>query len=76
MVTWKNLDTLASYAELEKVAKVNLPEVMTGANGGERVKKYTVAMGAGLNYNYAAKKVDDEVLAAKCEISQGGFGSG
>ena len=58
MVSWKNLDTLAAYDELAKVAKVNLPEVMTGANGGERVKKYTVPMGAGLAYNYVAKRVD------------------
>ena len=50
MVSWKNLDTLASYEELAKVEKVNLPEVMSGENGGERVKKYTVPMGAGLNY--------------------------
>ena len=42
MVSWKNLDTLASYAELAKVAKVDLPTVMAGENGGERVKKYTV----------------------------------
>jgi len=70
MVSWKNLDTLASYAELTKVAKVNLPEVMAGENGGERVKKYTVPMGAGLNYNYAAKRVDDDVLAALAKLAE------
>ena len=70
MVTWKNLDTLASYEELAKVEKVNLPEVMSGENGGERVKKYTVPMGAGLNYNYAAKRVDDAVLAALAKLAE------
>ena len=70
MVSWKNLDTLASYAELAKVAKVDLPAVMAGENGGERVKKYTVPMGAGLAYNYAAKRVDDDVLAALAELAK------
>ena len=70
MVTWKNLDTLASYAELAAAAKVNLPEVMAGENGAERVKKYTVPMGAGLNYNYAAKRVDDDVLAALAKLAE------
>ena len=35
---------------------------MTGENGAERVKNYSVPMAAGLAYNYAAKQVDDEVL--------------
>ena len=35
---------------------------MTGENGAERVKKYSVPMAAGLAYNYAAKQVDDDVL--------------
>ncbi len=30
MITWNNLDTLTSYQELEKTARVNLAEVMTG----------------------------------------------
>ena len=38
MVTWNNLDTLASYQELKDTAKVNLAEIMTGENGAERVK--------------------------------------
>ena len=29
MLNWKNLDTLSSYAELQKVKAVNLKEVMT-----------------------------------------------
>lgn len=47
MVTWKNLDTLASYQELEKVEKVNLAEVMSGENGAERVKNYSIPMEIG-----------------------------
>ena len=33
-------------------------------NGAERVAKYSVPMAAGLCYNYAAKEVDETVLAA------------
>ena len=64
MVNWKNLDTLASYGELKKVSRVNLAEVMSGDNGASRVKNYSVPMAAGLNFNYAAKEVDDNVLNA------------
>ena len=70
MVTWKNLDTLASYEELKNVPVVDLPAVMAGENGAERVKNYTVPMGAGLNYNYGAKKVDADVLAALAKLAE------
>lgn len=63
MITWKNLDTLESLEELKKAEKVNVAEVMSGENGAERVKKYTIPMAEGLAYNYAAKQVDDKVLA-------------
>ena len=42
MITWNNLDTLESYKELSNVKKVNLVEAMTGENGAERVKNYSV----------------------------------
>ena len=64
MITWNNLDTLTSYQELEKASRVNLAEAMTGDNGAERVKKYSVPMAEGLAYHYAAKQVDDNVLEA------------
>lgn len=44
MSTWNNLDTLESFKELSNVKKVNLVEAMTGENGAERVKKYSVPM--------------------------------
>ena len=62
MITWKNMDTLASYAELQAAEKVNLAAVMSGENGAERVKNYTVSMGAGLNFNFGARPVDDAIL--------------
>ena len=30
MLNWNNLDTLASYQELEKAERINLAEVMSG----------------------------------------------
>ena len=64
MVAWNNFDTLKSYKDLtENTKAVNLAEVMSGDNGAERVNNYSVAMGAGLVYNYAAKEVDEDILA-------------
>ena len=62
MVSWNNMDTLASYKELEKAEKVNLAEAMSGENGASRVKKYSVAMAEGMSFNFAAKQVDDDIL--------------
>ena len=39
MLNWKNLDTLASYQELEKTDRVNLVEVMSGENGADPCKE-------------------------------------
>ena len=62
MSEWKNFDTLTSYKELQNAKKVDLATVMTGENGAERVKKYTIPMAAGMTFNYAAKQVDDEII--------------
>ena len=63
MITWKNMDTLASYAELCAAEKVDLVAAMSGENGAERVKGYSIPMGAGLNFNYGSRPVDDKILA-------------
>lgn len=64
MATWKNLDTLETFKALSEVKRVKLAEAMSGAEGAERVKKYSVPMAEGFSYNFAAKQVDDEVLGA------------
>ena len=64
MVSWNNFDTLESAKALKSVKRVKLQEVMSGANGAQRVKNYSIPMAAGLAYNYAAKEVDDDVLKA------------
>ena len=70
MVTWNNLDKLASFEELKKVERVNLAEVMSGENGAERVKSYSVPMAEGLAYNYAAKQVNEDALAALVKLAE------
>ena len=70
MVIWNNLDMLASYQELEKTERVKLTDVMAGENGAERVKNYSVPMAAGLSYNYAAKQVDGQILAALAKLAE------
>ena len=70
MITWKNMDTLASYQELCAAEKVSLAAVMSGENGAERVKNYTVPMGEGLAFNYGARPVDDKILALLAKFAQ------
>ena len=64
MIEWKNFDSLDAYETIADVDRVNLAEVMSGTNGADRVKSYSVPMAAGLAYNYAAKQVDENVLSA------------
>ena len=69
MINWKNTDTLASYQELANVKRVNLAEAMSGEQGAERVKNYSVSMTEGLDYNYATKEVDDTVIDALAKLA-------
>ena len=70
MIQWNNLDTLTSYKELFEVEKVNLAAAMSGENGAERVKKYSVPMAAGMAYNYGAKAVDCKILEALANLAK------
>ncbi|WP_026495466.1 glucose-6-phosphate isomerase [Butyrivibrio sp. WCD3002] len=70
MINWSNLDTLESYKELKDVKKIDLVAAMSGENGAERVKKYSVKMADSLSYNFAAKEVDDDILAALDKLAK------
>ena len=71
MIEWKNLDQLSSYQTLAKdPQRVDLPTVMKGAAGAERVSRYRIPMAAGLCYSYAAKKVDDKILSQLCALAE------
>ena len=69
MANWKNMDKLTSFAALVSTARVDLKDVMTGENGAERVRKYSVPMAGGLAFNYAARAVDDDILAALVKLA-------
>lgn len=69
-VEWKNLDQLKSFDELKNVKRVNIRETMSGENGADRVRRYSVPMAAGMAYNYAAKQVDDDVLAVLVKMAE------
>lgn len=71
MVEWKNLDTLKSFEKLVALkGRVDIKTAMAGDEGAKRVAKYNVPMACGLNYNFAAKQVDDEVLAVLAELAE------
>lgn len=71
MISWKNFDELQTYDELMKLKdEVNLAEVMAGESGAERVAKYSVPMAAGMDFNFAAKQVDDKVLKVLADLAE------
>ena len=70
MISWKNFDELKSYSKLMALGdKVDLAAAMSGEAGAARVAKYCVPMSGGLLYNFASKKVDDDVLAVLQELA-------
>jgi len=69
MIRWENLDKLGSYKKLQELAKVDLAVEMSGENGAERVKSFSVPMAGGLVFNYAAKAVNKEVLEALADLA-------
>lgn len=69
MICWNNMDTLQAYKVLQKAKKTNLKKVMSGNNGINRVKSYSVPIGAGLVFNYGARPVDDDIINKLAELS-------
>ncbi|MEE3487915.1 MAG: glucose-6-phosphate isomerase [Bulleidia sp.] len=70
MLEWKNSDELASWKKLKDVRPVDVRKELGGENGAERVKTYHVPMAEGLDYNFAAKAVDKDVLEALAELGK------
>ena len=70
MVNWKNLDTLEAYTKLLNIEKLDLAAVMSGENGAQRVKNYTMPMGAEMDFNYGARPVDDKILALLADFAK------
>ena len=70
MISWKNMDSLASFQALRNAAKVKLSDAMSGDCGADRVKRYTAPMGANLDFNYGARPVDDTILAHLADFAR------
>ena len=69
MISWNNLDTLDAFKKLEGLKKVSVKEVMSGDNGAKRVKEYNVPMACGMDFNFAAKAVDDDILKGLADLA-------
>ncbi|MCM1321365.1 MAG: glucose-6-phosphate isomerase [Bacteroides sp.] len=66
MITWENADKLAAFKKLQSLkGLVDLKSVLDA----ERVRACTVRMAEGLSYNYAAKQVNQQILAVLQELS-------
>ena len=48
---------------------MDIAAALSGEEGGKRVADYSTPMAAGLNYNYAAKEVDETVLSALAQLA-------
>ena len=71
MADWINLDQLGSYQALvNDSTRVDLRTVLAGEQGGQRVRDYTLPMACGLSYHYAAKQVDDTILAKLAALAE------
>ena len=71
MIHWNNLDTLRAYQDLAgQTERVRLTEAMAGEEGARRVEKYHAPMAGGLTYYYAAKQVNDSILASLSNLAQ------
>ncbi len=70
MINWRNMDTLAAYKELESAVRVDLPAAMSGEEGAQRVRSYSIPMGEGLDFNYGARPVDDAILDILAKLAE------
>ncbi|MBE5760219.1 MAG: glucose-6-phosphate isomerase [Clostridiales bacterium] len=70
MISWKNFDTLTSYQELKNIEAIDLAKEMSGDNGADRIRNYSVSMGEGLNFNYGARPVSEEILSALANLAK------
>ena len=70
MATWKNLDTLDSFCKLKELKNhVDIAEDLSVEESVKRLAEESTTMAAGLNYNYAAKEVDETVLSALAQLA-------
>lgn len=61
-IAWNNLDTLESFKKLQSLkGRVSVAKELSGPEATDRIGRYSIQMGGGLTYNYAAKQVDSQI---------------
>ncbi len=71
MAVWANADTLSSWKKLMSLkSMVNVAQELSGPDAAERIKKYSIPMGGGLTYNFAAKQVNEQLLKTMAELAE------
>ena len=70
MTKWSNADTLSSWKKLMSLkGMVSVADELSGSGAAGRIAKYSVPMGGGLTYNYAAKQVNEQILRTLAELA-------
>ncbi|MCA1754299.1 MAG: glucose-6-phosphate isomerase, partial [Spirochaeta sp.] len=69
MPKYQNLNTCKTYLELLSLPKLEISQALA-ENGPDRIKRFEVPIGAGLQYNYAAKAVGEAVLTKLEELAE------
>lgn len=70
MINWSNADSLASWKKLQSLkGMVSVAKELSGSDAAKRVADYSVKMGGGLTYNYAAKQVNEQILKTLAELA-------
>ncbi len=71
MINWQNADSLSSWKKLQSLkGMVSVADELAGKGAAGRIAKYSVQMGGGLTYNYAAKQVNEQILKTLAELAQ------
>ena len=71
MATWQNADSLSSWKKLQSLkGMVSVAQELSSSGAADRIAKYSVPMGGGLTYNYAAKQVNEQILKTLAELAE------
>jgi glucose-6-phosphate isomerase len=70
MATWQNADSLSSWKKLQSLkGMVSVAQELSSPSAADRIAKYTIPMGGGLTYNYAAKQVNEQIIKTLAELA-------
>lgn len=63
-IEWKNLNTLESFKKLLATKNaVKIAKELSSKNASERIKKFSIPMAANLQFNFAAKEVNEKIIS-------------